>query len=230
VASLLAWAGGAIFVVSLALGAWFFVVPLGRVVEHGGGPLDAAWNAALFSIFALHHSVFARFGLRARITRTLGPGYERPIYVWVASLLFIGVVIGWRPIAGIAWAWPPAWHPWTWALPVAGLVLTGLGARAVDVFDLAGIEVTGHPHETDGFRLVQTGPYRIVRHPIYLGWLLIVWGAPVMTTGRLVFAAVSTAYLVVAVPFEERSLVTLYGEAYRAYQRKVRWRMLPGVF
>lgn len=230
VAAPLAWTGGAVFVVSLALGVWFFVVPLGRIVEGRTGAGDVAWNVALFSLFAVHHSAFARFGLRGRVTRALGPGVERPIYVWVASLLFIAVALGWRPLAGVAWEWPAHWHPWTWVLPVAGLVLTAVGARAVDVFDLAGIEVTGHVHETDGFRLVDTGPYAFVRHPIYLGWLLIVWGVPVMTTGRLVFAIVSTFYLVVAVPFEERSLVTLYGDGYRAYQRRVPWRMVPWIY
>jgi protein-S-isoprenylcysteine O-methyltransferase Ste14 len=229
-ASLLAWSGGAIFVVSLAVGAWFFVVPLGRVIEGTLAAGDIAWNLALFTLFAVHHSVFARFGLRARLTRALGPGFERPLYVWAASLLFILVVVWWRPLAGVAWAWPAALRPWVWILPLSGLVFTALGARAVDIFDLAGIERSGHVHDTDGFRLVDTGPYALVRHPIYLGWVLIVWGVPVMTTGRLVFALVSTAYLVMAVPLEERSLVTLYGETYRAYQRKVRWRMVPGVY
>jgi protein-S-isoprenylcysteine O-methyltransferase Ste14 len=74
------------------------------------------------------------------------------------------------------------------------------------------------------------GPYRWVRHPIYLGWVLVVFGAPAMTTGRLLFAAVSTIYLVVAIPLEERSLAVEFGTAYSAYQRQVRWRLIPGVW
>jgi len=74
------------------------------------------------------------------------------------------------------------------------------------------------------------GPYRYVRHPIYLGWVLLVFAAPTMPMGRLLFAAVSTLYLVVAVPFEERSLVAEFGPAYRDYQRQVRWRLVPGLW
>ena len=74
------------------------------------------------------------------------------------------------------------------------------------------------------------GAYRWVRHPIYFGWVLMVFGAPVMTTSRLVFASVSTAYLVIAIPFEERSLAEEFGAAYKDYQRRVRWRLVPGLW
>jgi protein-S-isoprenylcysteine O-methyltransferase Ste14 len=77
---------------------------------------------------------------------------------------------------------------------------------------------------------VARGTYRVVRHPIYLGWVLLVWAASDMTTGRLVFAAISSAYLVIAVPFEERSLRRRFGPSYDAYRRQVRWRILPGLY
>jgi protein-S-isoprenylcysteine O-methyltransferase Ste14 len=69
-----------------------------------------------------------------------------------------------------------------------------------------------------------------VRHPIYLGWVLMTFGAPEMTATRFSFAAISTAYLIVAVPFEERSLVRTFGDAYREYRARVRWRMVPGLY
>lgn len=75
-----------------------------------------------------------------------------------------------------------------------------------------------------------SGPYRWVRHPIYLGWVLMVFGAPAMTTGRLLFAGVSTLYLIVAIPFEERSLTAEFGPSYTAYKRQVRSRLVPGVW
>ena len=78
------------------------------------------------------------------------------------------------------------------------------------------------------FRVV--GPYHWVRHPIYLGWLLIVFGVPHMTATRLTFAVISSVYLVVAIPFEERSLVEIFGDEYRRYQQVVRWRLIPGVW
>ena len=74
------------------------------------------------------------------------------------------------------------------------------------------------------------GPFGLVRHPIYLGWILIVFGAPLMTMSRLLFAVISSAYLVLAIPWEEASLVEAFGERYRAYQRQVRWRLVPGVW
>ena len=66
-----------------------------------------------------------------------------------------------------------------------------------------------------------------VRHPIYLGWILIVFGSPLMTMSRLLFATISSAYLIVAIPWEERSLVEAFGDRYRTYQKQVRWRLLP---
>ncbi len=74
------------------------------------------------------------------------------------------------------------------------------------------------------------GPYGWVRHPIYLGWMLMVFGTPAMTATRLAFAVISSAYLVIAIWWEERSLVEVFGERYRRYQRDVRWRMIPFVY
>jgi methanethiol S-methyltransferase len=78
--------------------------------------------------------------------------------------------------------------------------------------------------------LETTGVYGFVRHPVYLSWALFVFGAPHMTATRFMFAAISTIYIAVAIPFEERGLVEVFGEDYRTYQRKVRWRMVPGIY
>jgi protein-S-isoprenylcysteine O-methyltransferase Ste14 len=78
--------------------------------------------------------------------------------------------------------------------------------------------------------LTISGPYRWLRHPIYLGWVMFVFGAPEMTAGRLLFATISTVYLIVAIPYEERSLAAEFGSAYSEYQRQVRWRLVPGVW
>ena len=106
--------------------------------------------------------------------------------------------------------------------------MTFAASRLIDPLDLAGVrQATRTVRES---ALEVSGPYHLVRHPIYLGWLLIVFGAPDMTWTRVEFALVSSAYLVLAVPFEERSLVATFGESYRAYQRSVRWRIVPGVW
>jgi protein-S-isoprenylcysteine O-methyltransferase Ste14 len=78
--------------------------------------------------------------------------------------------------------------------------------------------------------LVTTGLYGFVRHPLYFGWMLLVCAAPHMTMTRLTFAVFSTSYLAIAIPFEERALIRVFGPQYREYQRRVRWRMLPGVY
>jgi methanethiol S-methyltransferase len=228
-------AGGAlVFAVALGVGAWRFVA-LGTPPA-GGAVLPAALvNAALFGAFALHHSVLAREPIKARVARLVSPRLERTTYVWVASLLFIAVCLAWQPIAGLVYDLEP---PWAWgigAIQLTGGVLTLDAARRIDLRVLSGLRM--EPPVTEpalgddrDSPIVAAGGYRVVRHPIYLGWVLLVWATPEMTTGRLVFAAISTAYLVAAVPFEERSLRRRFGAAYTAYTRQVRWRIVPGLF
>jgi protein-S-isoprenylcysteine O-methyltransferase Ste14 len=105
-------------------------------------------------------------------------------------------------------------------------------AGVTDLLDLAGVrQALGAPHGSPAHVPLQTGGvYAVVRHPIYLGWVLLVFGAPEMTGTRLVFAIVSTLYLVVAVPLEEQALRAQFGDAYRRYQRRVRWRIVPGIY
>lgn len=184
-------------------------------------------NIALFTVFALHHSLMARTGAKAWITRTIPGDLERSAYVWVASLMFLAVCWLWQPLPGAAWI---ITGPLTWvmfATQLAGLLLTERAARFIGVWELAGVRQVSRNQAVE-FKV--TGPFGLVRHPIYLGWVLIVFAAPAMTYSRLLFAVVSTAYLVVAIPWEEASLVAAFGEKYRAYQRQVRSRLLPGVW
>lgn len=217
--------GALVFAVALAVGAWR-VVSLGTAPAHGPLATGVLVNTLLFGVFALHHSVLARDPMKAAISRLVSPALERPTYVWVASLLFIAVCLAWQPIEGTLYRVPA---PWSWAIgavQLVGGVLTLDAARRIDVRVLAGLR----PEPVRDGDLVARGTYRIVRHPIYLGWVLLVWAASDMTVGRLVFAAVSTAYLAIAVPFEERSLRRRFGPAYDDYRRQVRWRILPGLY
>jgi hypothetical protein len=227
-------AGGALaFAAALAVGTWRFVA-LGTPPAHGPLAEGLLINALLFGAFALHHSVLAREPIKAWVARRLTPALERPAYVWVASLLFVAVCLAWRPIAGTVYVIPA---PWSWlagALQLAGGIITLDAARRIDLRALAGLKpdptlASAGPAAHDA-PLVAAGGYRLVRHPIYLGWVLLVWAASDMTTGRFVFAAISTAYLVVAVPFEERSLRRRFGTGYAAYAARVRWRIVPGLY
>jgi methanethiol S-methyltransferase len=229
--TLVATAGGLLFAGSLAYFSWQYLLgfdappsPDARV-----GPAIAV-DVLLFSLFALHHSLFARTGLKAAVTRMVPASLERSVYVWIASLLFIGVCAWWQPVNGLAW------HATGWkaglllAVQAAGGVFTLVAARHLDVLELAGVRQALHMPPRRASGLDDHGPYGLVRHPIYFAWLLLVWPAPIMNGTRLVFAAVSTIYLLVAIPYEERDLRKHFGTAYDEYSRKVPWRLLPRIY
>jgi protein-S-isoprenylcysteine O-methyltransferase Ste14 len=226
----IAWMGGAAFAAALSFCAYFYVVHLGRPAPDGHpAPVrDAVIDVALFSAFALHHSLFARNAAKRALARVMPAQAERAVYVWVSSLLLLGVCLLWRPLPGVVYAADGGMKWLLMGVQGLGVVLTWRGAAVVDPLELAGIRQARREPSTSGLRIV--GPFRFVRHPIYLGWILMVFGAPLMTANRLVFAAVSSAYLVSAIPWEERSLVEAFGDPYRAYQRQVRWRLIPGIY
>lgn len=221
-----AWTGAALFAGALAYFLWSYATRFGVATPgalSGGGVL---WNAAIFSAFALHHSVFAREDVRAWVARVVPSGLERSAYVWAASLLLIAVCALWRPIGGTAW---DVAGPLRWLFvggQLAGLWLTLRSAALIDVFDLAGVR----RRTASAVEFKTIGPYGWVRHPIYSGWFLLVFSVGTMTMTRLVFAVVSSAYVLIAIPFEERSLLATTGGAYARYVERVRWKLVPGVY
>lgn len=224
-----AWSGGLLFVASIVSFVIVYGVTLGTPAPDGA-PLvaPALIDLALFVVFALHHSLMARAGAKAWLARRIPEELERSVYVWVASLLFLGVCWLWRPLPGAAWR---VGGGGAWALGVvqlAGVWLTLRSAAMLDVLELAGIRQLSRRAQPIVFRT--DGPYGFVRHPIYLGWFLMTLAAPAMTLSRLLMALLTCAYLVVAIPWEEASLAEAYGDPYRAYQRAVRWRLVPGVW
>jgi protein-S-isoprenylcysteine O-methyltransferase Ste14 len=224
-----AWSGALLFASALLYSAWCYAGPFGAMSDGTDAITPALIDVALFSVFALHHSVLARSGAKALVMRVVPPALERTVYVWIASLLFIGVCAWWRPVPGLLWQTHGA-VAWTLrALTLAGVWLTLQSALMLDVFELAGtrpfMAARGGSDE-----LKTHGPYGLVRHPIYLAWLLLVWTPAEMNGTRLVFAAISSVYLAVAIPLEDRSLHQSLGAKYADYVVKVRWRMLPGVY
>jgi methanethiol S-methyltransferase len=218
------WSGGAIFVASLAFCAWWYLDVLGRPASADVWPA-AAWNAALFAIFAAHHSVVARERIKAQVARVVPPRLIRTVFVWIASVLLIGVCALWRPIGADIYD-ASGWRAWAHAaVQLAGVALVASAVRVIDALELAGIR-----QPADGGTLQIMGPYRWVRHPVYLGWMLAVFGAAHMTAGRLVFAITSSLYLVIAIPWEERSLEQEFPREYPTYRQLVRWRVVPYVY
>lgn len=222
------WIGALLFVVSLGSFAFVYGYQL-RLPAPSTTPVWPAVlvNVGLFTAFALHHSIMARTGAKAWLTRHVPAELERSVYVWVASVMFLAVCWWWQPLPGLAWRidGPLRWV--AYAIPLAGLILTERSARIIGIWELAGVRQARQAAPVE-FKV--TGPFGLVRHPIYFGWVLLVFGMPDMTYSRLLFAVVSTAYLVAAIPWEEASLVEAFGEQYRAYQRQVRSRLLPGIW
>jgi methanethiol S-methyltransferase len=224
----IAWLGGALFVASLALTAWWYFVRLGQV-QSGRGWSAVAVNAALLTIFATHHSVFARDAVKARLHAIVPEHMQRSCYVWLASALLILVVLWWRPVGGELYRVEGALAMANAAVQACGLLLIAHAVSGLDPLELAGIrQATGAPLERE--RLQIGGPYRWVRHPLHLGWVLALFGAARMTGDRLAFAVLTSAYLVAAVPWEERSLRKSFGDDYVRYARQVRWRIVPFIY
>ena len=226
-----AWLGAGLFAASLGWFVFSYFVRFPGLPTGWTAPAAVAWNVALFTAFAAHHSIFARDAVRVRIER-LFPGRERSVFVWVASLALAVVCAAWRGVPGVVW---DADGPAAWVLVgtgLAGIVLTLRAAAILDIWELAGTRPPRHAAGEHGGNAMFTrrGPYGWVRHPIYAGWFLVVFSVPVMTMTQLVFAVVSSAYLVVGMVFEERSLVAAAPEAYREYQRAVKWKVIPRVY
>jgi methanethiol S-methyltransferase len=223
-----AWTGALLFLLSLLSFGFVYGWRLRKPApETGSAVRDAAGNVILFTIFALHHSIMARTGAKAWLIRLMPPDLERTIYVWIASVLFLAVCWLWQPLPGVIWNTSGVVSWSLVAVQLLGGWLTLRAARIVGVWELAGVR---QPDHTRPIAFTASGPFAIVRHPIYLGWLLIVFGTPVMTTSQLLFAVVSSAYLVAAIPFEERSLLEAFPDQYGAYQRQMRWRLVPKVW
>ena len=244
-ARLFAWSGGALFCLSLLYFLFTYAITFAEIWPGAFSSGAVAADVVLFSVFALHHSIFARGPMRAWVARHVPAYLERSVYVWIASALFILVCADWQYVQGVAWyidgvgAW--VLH----VLQLAGVVITIRAAAALDAFELAGIRQLAGPqgpalHPDDrragpvlsdpAIEFKTRGPYGWVRHPIYAGWFLIVWPVPLMTMTRLVFAVTSCVYLLIAIPLEERTLRATAGAAYEGYQRTVRWRLLPFVY
>jgi methanethiol S-methyltransferase len=239
-----AWAGAGLFASALAYFLFAYSVTFGEITADDIDPIAILFDVAIFSVFALHHSIFARDSVRAVIRRTLPAHLERSVYVWVASLMLIGVCVMWRPVQGVLWQ---VQRPWSWLLLVVqlgGVWLTLRGAAVIDVWSLAGVrQAAGNFHrplpdsqrepwelEAGRSEFKTEGPYGLVRHPIYLGWILLVFAIATMTMTRFVFAAVSTVYILIAIPFEERTLQRNSAGAYDLYMRQVRSKLIPHLY
>ena len=225
-----AWGGAALFAVSLGYFLFTYFVTFGETASGALTPAAIGADIALFTAFALHHSVFARERVRDWVARHLSPAVERSVYVWVASLMLIAVCALWQPMPGVAWELRGVKAWLLRGVQLFGVWLTLRGAAAIDIWDLSGVRQAQGGPKGPPSEFKTEGPYGWVRHPIYLGWFLLVFAMPLMTMTRLLFAVISGLYIVIAIPFEERSLVRASAGAYGRYQQSVRWKLVPWLY
>jgi protein-S-isoprenylcysteine O-methyltransferase Ste14 len=183
-----------------------------------------AINTALLGLFAVQHSVMARPFFKRWLTRHLPEAAERSTYVLASSLALVVLFALWQPLGGVVWE---VQHPVGAALLHAGFafgwLLVLVTTFLINHFDLFGLRQVWkyfrqqpcHP-----LKFVTPGPYKLVRHPLYVGWFCAFWFTPTMTVTHLVFALATSAYILVAIRFEERDLVEIHGHDYLEYRRR----------
>jgi poly(3-hydroxybutyrate) depolymerase/protein-S-isoprenylcysteine O-methyltransferase Ste14 len=194
------------------------------------GPSAAPWLAAFIDVllicaFGLQHSVMARPAFKRLWTRIVPSSVERSVYVLISSVIVLLLLAIWHPLPRPVWSAStgPASSVW-WAAFAAGSVLLVGASFQIDHFELLGVKQVWSAlrrRECHSPPFSVQGLYKVVRHPIYVGWLMLFWAAPTMTAGHLLLAIGMTVYVLVAIRLEERDLVREHGETYVGYRERV---------
>ena len=201
------------------------VVPrtIDRPASFGAG-LAVVVNGLLLVMFGVQHSVMARPAFKRWWTKFVPTPIERSTYVMISNALMILMFAFWIPMPSIIWhVESQVWRCSIWAVGLGGWLLVPGASLLINHFDLFGtrqvwLHLMGRPYTQPPFRTPML--YRVVRHPLYVGWLVAFWATPTMTAGHLMFAAVQTAYILIAIRFEERDLRELHGEEYETWRQK----------
>ena len=198
------------------------------------GPLWQALliNTLLIGLFGVQHSVMARPTFKRWWTKFVPKPIERSTYVMFTNAALILLFVFWQPMGGVLWdVQQPVARGVLYALFALGWLIVLITTFLINHFDLFGLRQVWlyflrKPYTHLGFRT--PGPYRFVRHPLYVGWLMAFWATPTMTVAHLVFALGMTAYILLAIPFEERNLAEYHGTQYTDYRRRVPM-LIPGL-
>ena len=181
-------------------------------------------DLSLLAAFALQHSGMARPAFKLWWKRFVPEAAERSTYVLVSSLALVALYIFWQPIGGVVWSVPDGLaRSSVIALYLLGWLLLLYTTFLIDHFDLFGLKQVSRrlfkkTYRAPVFRTPSL--YKLVRHPLYIGWLTIFWAAPIMTVAHLIFALGTTAYILIAIRWEERDLVSAFGNVYEDYRAR----------
>jgi protein-S-isoprenylcysteine O-methyltransferase Ste14 len=234
------------FIYGIASYLVFFAVFLYAIGFIGGFVTPTALDAAprsplmqalvidllLLAAFAIQHSGMARPAFKRWWTKVVPEAAERSTYVLVSSLALVALFILWEPIGGVIWDAPEgAVRMTVIGIYLFGWVLLLYVTFLIDHFDLFGLAqvwsaLRGQTYQSPPFRTPSL--YKVVRHPLYIGWLTIFWAAPTMTVAHLIFAIATTAYILVAIQLEERDLEDAFGGSYAEYKRTTPM-LVPGL-
>jgi methanethiol S-methyltransferase len=182
-------------------------------------------NLLLMSLFAVQHSVMARPQFKKWWTQFVPVAVERSTFVLFSSLALLLLFWQWRPIPAVVWQVSnPEVATSLLVLGLFGWLLVFISTFLINHFELFGLHqvanhLAGRPMPAARFRTPML--YNLVRHPIYLGFIIFFWATPVMTAGHLLFAAVTTAYIFVGIALEEHDLIAVFGDEYRRYRQRV---------
>jgi protein-S-isoprenylcysteine O-methyltransferase Ste14 len=218
-----------LFLATYAAMAGFFadhvLLPVSINSLSPGGVADLAWDLGLIALFAVQHSIMARPWFKVAWTKFVPQPIERSSYVLASCAAVILLMWNWRGLGTVLWdVRAPFWRAVVWTHFAAGWLMVPAVSLMINHFDLFGtrqvwLYLRGRPYAPLPFQAPLL--YRFIRHPLYVGWALAFWAAPTMTAGHLLLAGTLTCYMAVAAKFEERDLVSHFGEEYRNYQASV---------
>ena len=218
----------ALFFISIVYGIWFIGnLAVSKGIDSGNvAPLATAIaiNVSLLLLFAVQHNVMARPWFKDWWTQFVPRPIERSTYVALASLILLLLYWQWRPMPAAVWEVENSIGRYVlWALYFAGWSIVFYSSFVIDHFELFGLrQVWMHFRglEREPAPFSERSLYRWVRHPLMLGFVVAFWSAPTMSQGRLLFAAVTTVWILIAIQIEERDLLRFLGEPYRRYRER----------